>query len=210
MEKAQDMRLPLIVFAALLLASCSWFGSSPVEKQFPGGEPGDFEEHDRRMAEAGEFKPAPLPEKEVSIPEDRRESRGLRMNASLAAPRVKAGTPFRVTCQVANTSNNQETITYTDNQRFDVVVFADREQNKVVYIWSEGRFFAQMFAERMLSGGTNLTEILEVPTVGDPVSEELLPRGLSRPLTPGTYYLWATHAGTPYLAVGPLEVVVEP
>lgn len=200
------MRLLLVTYA-LFLVAC--LGCSRTEKQFPMGEPDAFEESTRIAEEYDESDQTETGGRKISIPSNKAEAQGLRLNAEVPAPRVPAGTPIRVRMVLRNTTNNTLPVNYTSAQRFDVAVFKDRLQEEPVYVWSQGQFFAQIFTDRMLSGGATITDTIDVPTTADPASNELLPDNLTRPLTPGTYYLWVTHAGDPFLADGPIEIIVQ-
>jgi len=200
----------LLVTAALAAGGCA--GSGKMEKEFPSGEPDAFEAAERREGElAGPSEDAAREAtRSVYLPTDRKEARGLALSMEVPAPEVTAGTSISANMLLRNTTRNTVPVVYTDTQRFDLVVFTDKERENPVFVWSEGKFFSQIFSERMLGGGTNISEVLEVPTTPDPVSDNMLPDDLSRPLTPGTYYMWGTHAGDPYLASGPVEITVEP
>lgn len=197
----------IVSLACLLLGSCGFKQEPKVEKVFPGGDPFPYGE-----AESGGRDPITVPTepgetRRIIIPRDRVEVQGLRIQASVAERNVKAGNAVVVTLLVRNSSSMPITIPYPDEQRFDVVVFSDPEQNRPVHVYSEGRFFAQRFTEHVLMGGTTLTRIIEVPTTKDMEMAQDI-GDLSKPLTPGKYWLYGTHEGQPFLASEPIEIEV--
>lgn len=190
------------------LAGCGGAGGS-VAKEFAGGDLYD-EKAPADSTTEGVEADKPAPPRRIVLPVNRREDRGLVLTAKPRAEHVRAGSMLAVEMVVRNTTGAPITIPYTSGKHFDIVVFADPDQRKPVFVWSEGRFFTQTFEEPTLSAGSPLVRILEVPTSAD---KSLLQQGeegdLTRPLGPGTWYLWGTHEGQPFLAHGPVVVVVE-
>ncbi len=206
--------LMIAVSLMSLSTSCRVFQSGPsrMEKQFPGGEPEGFLEGDARDTivddEEEEREIAVKQAPRVQIPRNKEDVDGLFMSVEVERNIVKSGEPIVAICRVRNTTGNTLTINYVNEQRFDLTMFYDEQQRAVAHVWSEGRFFATHFQEFTLSGGAILTRNLEIDTAPPDEIGLMLDQDLSRPVGPGTYYLWATHEGSPFMAAGPIEIRV--
>jgi Intracellular proteinase inhibitor len=202
----------LTLFLCLILCSgCSLnpFHKTTITKQFPGGEPDDFEALDRRLAEEDTASESDLAFAQgLKAPSNKSRLKGLVLSSSVDNQKIKAGRPVRVNCLLKNDSRKTMPLSYTSTQRFDVSVFEDRRQTRPVHVWSRGKSFSMIYADRMLGPNAKISEIIEVPTTRTPRGKEMVPNSYTRPLLPGTYYLWLTHAGTPYMASGPIEINV--
>ena len=200
---------------ALAVTACS--GRQKVAKVFPGEDP-DYAESTQRNPSPKEEKAADTktPPKRVSVPKGASEKNGLLMVVRIEGQEpkedeytVKAGTSFLVNTVVRNLTSNSVPVAYATDQRFDVVVYKDPDQKEAAHLWSEHRMFAKAFQEVMLGGGTTVSRMLDIPTTKDASVDDMLEGDLGKPLTPGTYYLWATHEGRPFLAAGPLKIIVS-
>lgn len=200
------LRYPILIMAALAVASCG----GKFEKRFPGGDLYESKAPASTTTAGEEPGAAPrAPAQPIVLPNNRQEERGLRLVINARDGRTPAGVALPVTMTVRNTTSTPFPITYNSEKRFDVVVFADPNQQRPVYQWSANRMFSQIYSEQMLGGGSSLSRILEVPTSRDASIREGAEDDLSLPIPPGTYYLWGTHEGRPFLAYGPVEIVVE-
>ncbi len=209
--KTQLIPVLLLLLAVLAAPGCRLFRSGP-EKQFPAGHPPGYAE-----LEAGPGERTPLPPEEeaepartrrVTVPSDAQERDGLYMSIRPESETVAAGNPVRFSLTVRNTTSTPIPILYPTEKRFDVAIFADRQQNELVHLWSSDRMFAQVLQDIPLGGGSNVTRTIEVATTRSRDAEEMLAGDPSRPLPPGTYWAWGTHEGTPFLAAGPVEIEV--
>lgn len=212
------MRGFLVAVAAAMLAGsgCALFEPAPppVEKQFPGGEPGAeryLSQPPREDDPNGEASTDQPDERRIIFPLNRNEERGMFMSLVIDEPSAPAGEPLSVKCIVRNTTRNAMAVRWPTAQRFDVAVFADPDQRDLVYLWSEDRVFAQMFDEQTLSGGAALTRILDIPTTRRPEMRDFVGEDVSAPVGPGEYWVFAKHTGEPALFAGPVKItVMEP
>ncbi|MCC6547387.1 hypothetical protein IT570_09490 [Candidatus Sumerlaeota bacterium] len=212
------MRFQTILFslpASLILVACG--GVTPTSpKPLPGGEPDDFNSPiSITEAAAPSATKDPTFKKTITVPKNAQEKNGLRMLVRIpsAKPnedfRIRAGTSFLVSTLVKNLSDNSVRIAYGTDQRFDIVVYTDPDQRDVYYRWGEHREFSPAFQEMMLAGGATISRMLEVPTSASKTVLPELENDLGKALIPGTYYLWGTNEGDPFLADGPIKVIVE-
>ena len=182
-----------------------------ARKVFAEGDPYIYDDPESIVGTAEEQATAALEQenaRRISIPPNRQEERGLRLIAQPQALTVSAGDTLYVTVMVRNLRATPETIGYPTDQRFDVVVFADVNQQKPVHLWSEGRPFIRKFDEVVIGGGALVSRVLEIPTTKDRAVEQVMGNDLTRPLLPGKYWLYATNEGNPFLATGPIEIEV--
>lgn len=201
--------VPILI--ALLVSGCGLFTSSGVRKQFPGGHPPGYAELEAGAEERAGLPPeeeARSPQRSISIPPDASERDGLLITMRPEPEVVGAGNPILVLLGIRNTTSSPLPVIYPNEKRFDVAVFADPNQEELVHLWSSDRMFAQIFQDLMLGGGSSVTRTLEIPTTRAQSAVELLAGDPSRPLPPGTYWMWGTHEGTPFLATGPVEITV--
>ncbi|MBI1292292.1 hypothetical protein GC173_13805 [bacterium] len=207
------VQVPLLLAAAISLIAC---GSTPPPRVYAQGDTFDPLAYDRLQEDArAQEEAAP---RKISIPANSQEKGGLRIEMKLNAMSQKdldlrplesrAGRPIFVDLTCRNTTMNAVTVPYSSEKRFDVIVFSDSEQRNPVYVYSEGQLFAQIFQEVVLSPGANLKRVIEIPTMSLDALPKDAPRGLTRPLVPGEYWVYGTHEGTPNLAVGPMKFTV--
>lgn len=198
----------LSIALVAVLAGCS-IASKSVPKEFAGG---DLYERkaDPGTTSDGVQADKPAPPRTIMLPTNKRQDKGLVLTVKPKGLHVHAGSMLPVDMIVRNTTGAPITIPYNGGKHFDIVVFADPDQRKPVFVWSEGRYFTRTFEEPVLSAGAPLMRILEVPTTADKTVDKIMEDGdLTKPLTPGKYYLWGTHEGQPFLAHGPIEIFVE-
>jgi hypothetical protein len=200
---------------ALAISACA--GNQKVAKVFPGEDP-DYAESTLSSPSPKEEKGSDTktPARRLSVPKGASEKNGLMMAVRIEGQEpkqdeytVKAGNSFLVNAVVRNLTSNSVPVAYATDKRFDVEIFKDPDQREAVHLWSEHRLFVQAFQEVMLGGGTTVSRMLDIPTTKDASVSDMLEGDLGKPLTPGTYYLWATHEGRPFLAAGPLKIIVS-
>ncbi|MEO8376039.1 MAG: BsuPI-related putative proteinase inhibitor [Candidatus Sumerlaeota bacterium] len=159
----------------------------------------------------------PTHKKHITVPKNSKEKNGVEMYVRIPgnklAPgepyKVKAGTSFLVSTMIRNGTDNSARVAYGTDQRFDIIIYTDEAQTDAYYRWGEHREFDQAFQDMMLGGGATISRILEVPTTDSKTITPGLENDLGKPLIPGTYYLWGTNEGDPFLADGPIKVIVE-
>lgn len=203
----------VVVCLAVMALACG--GGTPVAKVLPGGEPDIIEAGSTSNPGDKSSSKSSTPTRRITVPRDAADKNGLYLAIRIEGmdPRagmfaVSAGESFLVNPIVRNTTTNSVPVAYASEKRFDVIVYKDEDQREPVFVWSEHREFAATFQELMLAGGTTMSRMLEIPTTKDRSVDELMEGDLGRPLTPGTYHLWATHEGRPFLAAGPLKIQV--
>ena len=202
------LRSAALLFPMVFLAACAANSGRPP-KEFAGGDLYEGKA-DAESTSTGVVADKPAPQRRIVLPTDKRQDKGMVLTAKPKGLHVRAGSMLPVEMIIRNTTGAPITIPYSGGKHFDIVVFADPDQKKPVFVWSEGRYFSQIFEEPVLGAGAPLMRILEVPTTADKTVEKMMEEGdLTKPLTPGTYYLWGTHEGQPYLAHGPIQIFVE-
>jgi hypothetical protein len=193
----------LLLATAALLAAC---GSNPPPKVYAQGDTFDPLAYDRLQEDASA---AAEPEgRKITIPPNSEEKGGLRLTIDVNPLQTKAGRPLYANLTCRNTTTNAVTVPYSSEKRFDVVVFSDAEQRTPVFVYSETQMFAELFQEVVLGPGANVKRVVEIPTMTTDALVKGAPRGLTRPLVPGEYWVYGTHEGTPNLAVGPVKITV--
>lgn len=204
--------LAVLLLSILLVGSCGLpdkAAPKPVTKQFPGGEPLALEEDSTQPAVPFRAEEETKPRKRIVIP-GRVEERGLVLGAAVDNTTIPAGQPIQLRLRLRNTTYNAMPVIYSSALRWDAVAFTDPDQKDAVFQWSADRFFAEIYQDQMISPGALLAQIVEIPTTDDRLVQELMSEDLSRPLGPGTYYIYGIHVGRPNLAAGPVVVKVVP
>ncbi len=195
------------VSAAGLISGCTWSTTSHP-KQFPSGEPGSFAELESETEFPSVEQAEIITPRQIIIPSNRREERGVYLDAKLVQTEVQAGTPVVIKCSAKNVTNSPTHVIYPTTLRFDAVAFADPNQRSPVFVWSDTQDDTPFYEERMLGSGVSITRTLEIPTVTIENSGPEVSGNLTTPLTAGSYYLWIRHSGTPALSFGPVEFSV--
>lgn len=185
-----------------------------IEKRFPGGDPYPVTAETAGAGGAGPegiLREEERPVRRVVLPRNARERDGIVLTANINSERHIAGSPLRVTLIVRNTTRMTARLSYNTAQRYDLFVFPDEHSSTPLFIWSEHQHFPRDFQEHALGAGASLRRVLEIPTTANPTVAAMARDDLGAPLTPGVYYLWATHEGNTFLASGPTRIeIVDP